>query len=76
MRVVTIPRLELMAAVLAVQINIMLQCELRMSVDETYFWTDSMIVIHYIRNRNKRFKTFVANRIAMIQHRLSSSGDM
>ena len=66
MRVVTIPRLELMAAVLAVQINIMLQCELRMSVDETYFWTDSMIVIHYIRNRNKRFKTFVANRIAMI----------
>ena len=29
--------------------------------------SDSMVVLHYIRNRTKRFKTFVANRLSIIQ---------
>jgi hypothetical protein len=31
------------------------------------FWTDSMIVLGYIRNISRRFKTFVANRLSIIQ---------
>ena len=63
---VTIPRLELMAAVLGVQIDCMVRSELRLSVKNSTFWTDSMIVLHYLLNTKKRFKTFVANRVAMI----------
>ena len=32
-----------------------------------YFWTDSKVVLGYIRNDARRFKTFVANRINQIK---------
>ena len=31
-----------------------------------YFWTDSAIVLGYLHNSNRRFKTFVANRVSCI----------
>ena len=31
-----------------------------------YYWTDSEIVLEYISNGSKRFKTFVANRVEKI----------
>ena len=64
LKTVTIPRLELMAAALSVQINEVICREMRIHIDETVFWTDSVIVLQYIRNRSKRLKTFVANRVA------------
>jgi hypothetical protein len=63
---VTIPRLELSAAVVAVRLNTMLKEELTIPVDKTYFWTDSTSVLQYIRNTKRRFKTFVANRLSAI----------
>ncbi|KAL5022237.1 hypothetical protein ScPMuIL_001392 [Solemya velum] len=62
----TIPRLELMAAVLAVKLDKLIKSELDMCVDKTVFWTDSMIVLQYILSESRRFQTFVANRLAMI----------
>jgi len=62
----TIPRLELMAAVLAVKIDKMLHSELEYEIQESVFWTDSTIVLCYIANHDKRFHTFVANRISSI----------
>ncbi|XP_064650125.1 uncharacterized protein LOC135501515 [Lineus longissimus] len=62
----TIPRLELAAAVTAVRMNHLILKELDYPVDATYFWTDSTAVLRYIRNKTSRFKTFVANRIAVI----------
>ena len=35
-------------------------------VDKSIFWTDSTSVLRYIHNENKRFHTFVANRISII----------
>ena len=35
--------------------------------DETFFWTDSAVVLGYINNDSRRFQTFVANRIAEIR---------
>ena len=32
-----------------------------------YFWTDTEVVIGYIRNIQRRFKTFVANRVHQIR---------
>ena len=63
---VTIPRMELTVATLSVKINSMLIKAVQYQVDNTYFWTDSMAVIRFVRNRSARFKTFVANRIMII----------
>ena len=62
----TIPRLELLAAVVAVRLDSMLRREMRLEIHETIFWTDSMIVLQYIKNTSKRFHTFVSNRVAII----------
>eukprot|EP00794_Sanderia_malayensis_P019621 gene19621-biopygen13890 len=63
----TIPRLELSAATVAVKLDRVLKRELEICVDKSVFWTDSTAVIKYINNESKRFQTFVANRIAVIK---------
>ena len=67
----TIPRLELQAAVLATRLSKMIVNELDLQVDQTFFWSDSMTSLQYIKNETKRFQTFVANRVAEI-HETSS----
>jgi len=62
----TVPRLELSAAVLAVQLDKMLKEELDVPVAHSTFWSDSTCVLQYIRNQSKRFHTFVANRLTVI----------
>ncbi|XP_071963463.1 uncharacterized protein [Antedon mediterranea] len=66
LKLVTIPRLELMAAVLAATLDSTIRRELSYSINETVYWSDSMIVLSYIRNENRRYKTFVANRVSKI----------
>ena len=66
-KLVTIPRLELCGAVLASRLHELVSKELQFKIDRMYFWTDSMTVLRYLRNTKSRFKTFVANRIAVIQ---------
>ncbi|XP_071109472.1 uncharacterized protein [Haliotis cracherodii] len=63
----TVPRMELTAATLAVRMSSLILQELQVKVDTTFFWTDSMSVLRCIFNTNARFKTFVANRIAVIR---------
>ena len=46
---VTIPRLELSAAVLSVKISNFLRRELKYKDVEEYFWTDSTVVLGYIK---------------------------
>ena len=64
---VSIPRLELIAAVLAVRLNNAVKCALEAKSCLSYFWTDSMAVLHSIRSKAKRFPPFVANRLAIIE---------
>ena len=73
LKTVTIPRLELSAAVVASRLDKILRKEIDIPVDESVFWTDSTCVITYIQNNEKRFHTFVANRIAIIQDATSPS---
>ena len=61
LKVMTIPRIELVAATLSVKISILLRKELKIPVNKEIFWTDSEVVLGYIRNESKRFKLFVAN---------------
>ncbi|KAL2098438.1 hypothetical protein ACEWY4_007645 [Coilia grayii] len=63
----TMPRLELTAAVLAVRVDTLIKAELHLTLDESIFWSDSTTVLKYVKNENKRFKTFVANRVSTIR---------
>ncbi|KAL4008074.1 hypothetical protein ACER0C_001926 [Sarotherodon galilaeus] len=70
---VTIPRLELTAAVVAAKMDRMVRAELELELDESVFWTDSTSVIKYLKNETARFRTFVANRVAAIKDRSAVS---
>ena len=67
LKIKTIPRLELAVAVVSVKLEKLMRQQLEIPVHESLFWTDSMIVLNYIMNQDKRFHTFVANRVAAIQ---------
>ena len=66
LKITTIPRLELSAATLSVKLDVIIRRELDCQIDKSVFWTDSTIVLGYIKNVEKRFRTFVANRITLI----------
>ena len=63
---ISIPRLELSAACLAVKVNHTIVRGLRIPINQVFFWTDSIAVLRYIRNVSSRFHVFVANRLAVI----------
>ena len=67
----TIPHLELQAAVLAVRLSNSILNELDLQVDKTFFWSDSMMSLQYIKNQTKRFQTFGANRLSQIHESTS-----
>ncbi|GFY12677.1 integrase catalytic domain-containing protein [Trichonephila clavipes] len=68
----TIPRLELCAAVLLGKLVHRVKQALKLNVTNTFLWSDSMIVLSWIRKESYQLKTFVANRIATIQEMASS----
>ncbi|XP_046548301.1 uncharacterized protein LOC124258276 [Haliotis rubra] len=62
----TIPRLELCAAVMAVDLAEMVWDSLNIDSSDCRFYSDSKIVLGYIRNTTKKFKVYVSNRVARI----------
>ncbi|XP_035232769.1 uncharacterized protein LOC118204571 [Stegodyphus dumicola] len=62
---VTIPRLELCAAVLLAKLMNRVICALK--VNNVFFWSDSSIVLAWLKKKPCCMKTFVANRVAMVQ---------
>lgn len=69
---VTVPRLELTAAVVSVKTSAQLQQQLDYEGIEEVFWTDSKVVLGYIANETRRFHIFVGNRVQQIQEHSSS----
>ncbi|KAL9966671.1 hypothetical protein ACROYT_G024783 [Oculina patagonica] len=68
-KAMTIPRLELMGAVLSSRLAENIQKVIK--VDRTIFWTDSENVWYWVRNQSREFKPFVANRVGEIQRTTS-----
>ena len=60
LKVITIPRMELTAATVAVKLAKLVSEQLGMEIDRKYYWTDSTSVLKYIANTKVRFHTFVA----------------
>ncbi|GFS58718.1 uncharacterized protein TNCV_4518521 [Trichonephila clavipes] len=69
---VTIPRLELCAAVLLAKLMKRVETALQMKTPPVYLWSDSTIVLAWIQKEPNLLKTFVANRVATIQHLINA----
>ena len=63
----SIPRLELQAAVLAARLYKSIQSESRIHFEKVVFFTDSQIVVVWIRSESRTFKPFVSVRVGEIQ---------
>lgn len=63
----TVPRLELCAAVLAVELAELITEESDIELQGVKFYTDSRIVLGYIHNASRRFYVYVANRVNRIR---------
>lgn len=68
----TIPRLELSAAVLLVRQILRLRDVLDLHQISTHLWTNSTVALTWIRSHPSRWKDFVRNRVSLIQE-LSNS---
>ena len=64
---ITVPRVELCAATLAVRMSLMVERELKYENVKQFYYCDSKVVLGYINNSTKRFHVFVANRVGFIQ---------
>ena len=64
-KAMTIPRLELVGAVVATRLAKNLTRVL--NVESVTFWVDSTNVLYWIRNQSRNFKAFVASRVGEIQ---------
>lgn len=62
----TIVRLELQGAVLAVRLADTIKKEMNYEFKRTLFWTDSQVVLQFLQQESRRYHTFVANRVAEI----------
>lgn len=70
---ISLPRLELCAAVLTCKLMQKVKQSIKLKIDNAYFWTDSLITLCWIKGCPSRWKTFVANRVTQVQNMSNSS---
>ncbi|XP_055922602.1 uncharacterized protein LOC129953417 [Eupeodes corollae] len=63
----TVPKLELTAALLAARLLLYLRTNLQIKFDEEFLWTDSRIALFWILGKEKRWKPYVENRVREIR---------
>ncbi|XP_058827081.1 uncharacterized protein LOC131687057 [Topomyia yanbarensis] len=64
---ITLPRLELCAAVIGAQLHAHVVNALQIEISESRFWSDSTVVLQWLQSPPNTWKTFVANRVSEIQ---------
>ncbi|XP_058817515.1 uncharacterized protein LOC131680822 [Topomyia yanbarensis] len=64
---VTLPRLELCAAVIGAQLHAHIVQALQLEISESRFWSDSTVTLQWLQSPPNTWKTFVANRVSDIQ---------
>ncbi|XP_076397896.1 uncharacterized protein LOC105664063 [Megachile rotundata] len=69
-KTVSIPRLELLAAYLLSRLMVVIRSALQFDNIPCHCWTDSTIVLSWLRQQPSQWQTFVANRVSKIQNAL------
>ena len=64
----SIPRLELHAAVMATRLKVSLLEEIKENITKVFLWTDSKIVLNYLRNEDRNFGALAAHRVSEIRN--------
>lgn len=65
---ISLPRLELCAALLAARLYAKVSTALRMEGTPCWFWSDSTVTLHWIQAPPNTWQTFIGNRTSEIQH--------
>ncbi|XP_037101263.1 uncharacterized protein LOC119118836 [Syngnathus acus] len=69
----SIPRLELSAALTGAQLAKVIETELTVTPEHITLWSDSTTVLYWIKSESCRYKVFVGTRVAEIQNLTSPS---
>nr|XP_012147360.1 PREDICTED: uncharacterized protein LOC105663391 [Megachile rotundata] len=69
LKTITLARLELCGAALLASLYASVRKAITRDIKETFLWTDSTIVLNWIKKQPNTLKTFVANRVADIQRK-------
>ena len=64
----TIPRLELCAATHGIEITELIHQELGINPDTVAYYSNSRVLLGYIRNETRRFYVYVSNRVKRIRN--------
>ncbi|XP_043230776.1 uncharacterized protein LOC122386061 [Amphibalanus amphitrite] len=66
LRQLSIVRLELQGAVMSTRVASLIKREMNYNFKRIVFWTDSQVVLQFLKNESRRYHTFVANRVSEI----------
>ncbi|XP_049330100.1 uncharacterized protein LOC111189521 [Astyanax mexicanus] len=66
-RQLSMPRLELCAALTGAQLSALIHRELTLNITKTFLWSDSTTVLSWLKSESCRFKVFVGTRVSEIQ---------
>ncbi len=67
-KVITIPRLELLAVLIGCRLLKYVRTQLKLSISEEHLWSDSQVVLSWIENQTTTHNVFVENRVTEIRN--------
>lgn len=65
-KILTVPRLELQSAVMAIRLAAFIQREHNIQIDRVVFWSVSQTALSWIKSDARKYQSYVAHRIAEI----------